>query len=327
MIYTPSDLQIFIMTFNRPDFVQSAVKSLNAQSVKGFEIIVLDNSKNDLTAAKKPFFESCGAKYVRTPDILLANFETARRLANRKFCMLFHDDDLLHPQYIETALKCLNKFEGISLLSGGCTNFTGKEPVFTAPLKNEAVIYKDVSSLAAHVFSKNMFNYPCCIYKTEFFKYSSSLFDIYHKNNDLPFILSIAQKGSSAVIWDDKCVYTRQHPLQDCKNAANGTELKNLYAWIELFYKYLSAEGKESPLYKAYCVQVYNNLKNAYGYLKQSEKDKVSFEALLADLQKKGFIDEYIITLGRYRENICLRLSSSFRRFSWRWRAPERQVF
>lgn len=318
---TAKDIQIFIATFNRPKLVMEAFESIKKQTVKGFEVFILDNSNDLATADKKTIFQAAGAKYIQTPqNVLLANFSAAQQLADKKYCMLFHDDDLLHPQYIETALAWLNKYPDITLLSGGCTNFRGAAPSFANQLSRKAFIYHSGADFAAHVFSKNMFNYSCCLYKTELFKRAPNLFDIYHKNNDLPFVLSIAEQGTAVIINDVDCVHTRQHEQQDSKDTQNGTELKNLYAWVELFYEQLSSAGKKDRLYKVWCVDAYNNIKNAYGYLKKSEKDKMSFNVLLADLRRKGFIDEDIINIGRYRESIFLRLYSAPRRFFWRWR-------
>lgn len=325
----PKDIQIFITTFNRPQLVMQALESIKKQSVQGFEIFILDNSTDGATAAKKDIFDAAGVKYVHTPNgVLLANFSAAQQLSDKQYAMMFHDDDLLHPQYIQTALDIINKFEKVTLLSGGCTNFRGLQcPPFKQNLSRKAFLYKEGSSFAAHVFSKNMFNYPCCLYKTEFFKTAPNLYDVYHKNNDLPFVLSIAQKGTAVIIEDTNCVYTRQHEQQDSKDPNNGTEFKNLYAWVELFYGQLSSRGKADPLYKAYCADAYNNIKNAYGYLKKSEKDKMSLKKLLADLKQKGFIDDTIINTGRYRESVWLRLSSAPRRFLWRWRTPKTERF
>ncbi len=325
---TAKDIQIFIATFNRPKLVAEALESIKKQTAKGFEVFILDNSTDGATADKKTIFEAAGAKYIQTPqNVLLANFCAAQQLADKKYCMIFHDDDLLHPQYIETALAWLNKYPDITLLSGGCTNFRGAaHPPFTQRLSRKAFIYCGGADFAAHVFSKNIFNYPCCLYKTELFKTAPNLFNIYHKNNDLPFVLSIAAQGTAAVIDDVNCVHTRQHEQQDSKDSQNGTELKNLYAWVEFFYGQLSSCGQADRLYKAWCVDAYNNIKNAYGYLKKSEKDKMPFEVLLEDLKQKGFIDGDIINIGRYRESIFLRLSSAPRRFLWRWRKPEAEV-
>jgi glycosyltransferase involved in cell wall biosynthesis len=321
---TAKDIQIFIATFNRPKLVIEALESIKKQTAKGFEVFILDNSNDGATADKKTIFEAAGAKYIQTPqNVLLANFSAAQQLSDKKYCMIFHDDDLLHPQYIETALAWLNKYPDITLLSGGCTNFRAEAPSFANPLSRKAFIYHSGVDFAAHVFSKNMFNYPCCLYKTELFKTAPNLFNIYHKNNDLPFVLSIARQGTAVIINDVNCVHTRQHEQQDSKDSQNGTELKNLYAWVELFYGQLSTAGKQGKLYKAWCVDAYNNIKNAYGYLKKSEKDKMSFTELLADLKQKGFVDEDIINIGRYRESVFLRLSSAPRRFLWRWRAPK----
>ena len=321
---TAKDIQIFIATFNRPKLVIEALESIKKQTVKGFEVFILDNSNDGATADKKTIFEAAGAKYIQTPqNVLLANFSAAQQLADKKYCMIFHDDDLLHPQYIETALAWLNKYPEITLLSGGCINFRAEAPSFANPLSRKAFIYHSGADFAAHVFSKNMFNYPCCLYKTELFKTAPNLFNIYHKNNDLPFVLSIARQGTAVIINDINCVHTRQHEQQDSKDSQNGTELKNLYAWVELFYGQLSTAGKQGKLYQAWCVDAYNNIKNAYGYLKKSEKDKMPFTELLADLKQKSFVDEDIINIGRYRESVFLRLSSAPRRFLWRWRAPK----
>ena len=117
MKYTVDDIDIYIMTHNRADYLMLSIESLLNQSAGVSKITVLDNESTDNTLSAVESFSSRGVRYIRTKGFL-GNFKKAQEIASGKYVMLFHDDDILHPLYLELALQVLNEKDDISVDGG-----------------------------------------------------------------------------------------------------------------------------------------------------------------------------------------------------------------
>ena len=124
-MFTIDDIEIFITTHNRVDFLKDSILSLQNQTVKPLLITILDNESRDGT--QQLVQSMTGVKYVKTFGFL-GNFNKAREIVSKKYCMLFHDDDLLHPQYLEFALNALNTYPNVSLITTRYTEFFDGNP-------------------------------------------------------------------------------------------------------------------------------------------------------------------------------------------------------
>ena len=98
-MYTIDDIQIFVTSHNRASLLKETLQSILAQTVPIKNITVLDNESTDNTAEIVLQLKDRGVHYVHTTGFL-GNFKKAQELVSRPYCMLFHDDDLLHPAYL-----------------------------------------------------------------------------------------------------------------------------------------------------------------------------------------------------------------------------------
>ena len=119
------DIQIFLMTHNRADLISESLESLLSQTAGVKEITVLDNESADNTEAVVSSFFQRGVKYQKTVGFL-GNFNFAHENASKKYVMLFHDDDILHPEYLEKVLEILNKEKKIAAVYSRYTEFWNK---------------------------------------------------------------------------------------------------------------------------------------------------------------------------------------------------------
>lgn len=96
-------VSIVIPTHNRPDYFELALQSALAQDYENIEIIVSDNSSDDLTRMRiEPYLEEfpyiC---YSRVPGYPVQdNFRNCYELARGDFINYLMDDDLFHPAKI-----------------------------------------------------------------------------------------------------------------------------------------------------------------------------------------------------------------------------------
>jgi hypothetical protein len=106
-------LQIVILSRDRPIYIKEAIDSIVSQTdVKiSYELIISDNSEkedvNDLF--DKYYSKKTQIKYLRRRPIL-SSFEHFHKVINEfnaKYSMIFHDDDILHPEYLKNVTPYL----------------------------------------------------------------------------------------------------------------------------------------------------------------------------------------------------------------------------
>ncbi|MEO8256932.1 MAG: glycosyltransferase family A protein [Acidobacteriota bacterium] len=96
---TPPLFSIVIPTYNRSELVQGAVRSVLAQTVDDFEVVVSDNCSHDDTREVIQGFQDPRVRYVRTLEhgVIGESWEFARAQARGRLIMMLSDDDALVP--------------------------------------------------------------------------------------------------------------------------------------------------------------------------------------------------------------------------------------
>jgi glycosyltransferase involved in cell wall biosynthesis len=241
MIFKPEDIEIFITTYNRAALLKETLISIVNQTVKGFKIIVLDNASTDSTKEIVKEFEIYGVEFITSSENLGAevNFNRAKDLASGKWLMVFHDDDLIHPRYIENALKLINKYPDISLIAA---TLSSKEQ----PPKNEnwqkvrakGCYCNNLEDFAAYLYCGKNFDYASTIYRTEIFKKIKTKCSIYGKVADKPFVLDAAKYGPS-IVMKDKYIKCGIHKGQDSSDYKSGPFIEQIIELNKKFHEIL----------------------------------------------------------------------------------------
>ena len=98
----------------KPDFLNAALKSFSAQSVKDFEVLVADDcSPHALERITCKFADDLKIRYHRFSanlggESLAAQWTRSVRLTSSPWIWLFSDDDLVDPNCVEVLLTALN---------------------------------------------------------------------------------------------------------------------------------------------------------------------------------------------------------------------------
>ena len=87
------ELSVLICTRNRPEKLRRAVASVLANSVSNFELIVVDQSTDQLSAEVMASFGDGRIRYLRTPTVGLAISRNIAIRAARADTLVFTDDD------------------------------------------------------------------------------------------------------------------------------------------------------------------------------------------------------------------------------------------
>lgn len=265
------DLEIFITTYNRAQFLKETLKSICEQSAQGFDILVLDNASTDNT---REIFEEIKKQYPSRNMVFVgsekniggvANINRAREMAKKQWAMLFHDDDLMHPEYVKNAMDLLSQHSDAVMASCTYTPLEQLNNENWERFSNDAYI-ADVKDFAALMFGFIMHNFASTIYKTALLKETTFKENIYGKILDRPFMLDIAKHGKTIVLKDSYIRY-RLHPGQDTNTSDTGPYANEYLALMNCYKSILGNSwfDKYGIIYNSF---IHYQLKLGYHWLK-----------------------------------------------------------
>lgn len=109
MTLYPIKLSLVIPTFNRADLIDQTLQSISYQTVRPFEVIVVDNASTDDTSSIVERYRKFGIKYYQNSRNLgmVGNYNKCLELASGDYISFLHSDDLISPNWCETWLKTI----------------------------------------------------------------------------------------------------------------------------------------------------------------------------------------------------------------------------
>lgn len=107
-------ISIVIPTYKRPDTLKEALESaLNQQKFDDYEVIVLDNDKDENIEMEKLIASYSDTRlfYYKNEENLgmVGNWNRGIELARGEWINLLHDDDFLHPYFLTNIMEAVNK--------------------------------------------------------------------------------------------------------------------------------------------------------------------------------------------------------------------------
>ena len=106
----PPLVSICTPTCQRPVLLERAIRSVLAQTVRDFEIVITNNSADDQSAQVVRRLNDPRIRYCRNDDNIgvLNNFKKVTGLARGNFLVVLPDDDLLKPRSLELMLAAFD---------------------------------------------------------------------------------------------------------------------------------------------------------------------------------------------------------------------------
>ena len=300
------NLEVFILTCNRSALLRETLQSVCAQAAEGFKIVILDNASMDNTRVVfeefRALYPNREIEFCSTAENIgaIANLNRAKSLAEREWLMLFHDDDLMHPDYIQTIMALLQKTPGAVM--GGSTYIPLKNPENSNWRKLSSIAYFcEVKDFAAVLFSRVSHCFSSAVYKTEVFRGAEFEEAKYGKICDRPFMLKIAEEGVSIILQDHYIRY-RTHEGQDTSNMDSGPFG---YEWLALMqnYKEYLDNGRLTRYGKVYNDYIYEQLRSGYRWM-SSVNTKMSFEQFVVEAVEKGVISRFARLYGSFKYRV-----------------------
>lgn len=247
----PQDIEIAILTYNRCALLQKALDGVCAQTAKGLKISVYDNASSDDTPkvveSLKKAHPDMELNYVRHPQNIGfdGNFKSAAEGATREYLMVLHDDDVMHPLYIEAVARAIEKVGDVALVSThyGYVKSGNQSYLMSCKPSREAFVFDTQADFAAYCFYDGRASFSGAIYRVrDLLKYRKP--NLYGKIGDTNILIDTSAGGKTIVFCDKNFFFYRDHPGQDSHRRGNGPFKSEIFGRNLYFRDILLSSGK-----------------------------------------------------------------------------------
>ncbi len=265
--YTKDNIEVFILTYNRKDMLKDSIISILNQSIGKIDITVMDNGSSDGTdeMVKEMMKEHSNLYYHKRKEngLQIDNFIEAVNHAKKDFVMMFHDDDIIHPDYIKYAIGAINKYPNTSIISCCYKEWTNPTNDNWEKASQRFDYCSDKKTFVNYLYRMQRYGYSSTIYKIQNLKdyqYDINYYKQFGKIGDKPFVANTMKNDDGAVIFrSKKLLRYRVHPGQD--TSSSGPYYDEIIAYSKFAKQYML-----DSLYSKFMFSLinYKQLKIAY---------------------------------------------------------------
>ena len=262
----PIDIEILVLTYNRSAFLRVTLESLLAQKHLASRICVLDNGSTDDTHLVVQSFAPRGVEIVRrAQNDPHGCWPELQAMARGPWTMLFHDDDLLHPNYLSDVAAVLVVEPRATVVVSSMKVHQDPENAAWENVRGTQWTIRTARQLAEDLYRG--FRMPFCsaVYRTDVLRGLSPRFDVYGKIFDRPFVIDAACAGK-AVVMRDAYVKYRTHAKQDSADTSSGPFLPEVLA-LQAYYGKILGDRFTQSSGRAFLRRNYQNLLNEFARL------------------------------------------------------------
>jgi glycosyltransferase involved in cell wall biosynthesis len=282
-----NELEIFIVTFNRADMLKTAIESCLQQTAEDILITILDNASTDHTADTVASFESPNIRFLTTEKNLgfSGNIQRCQDLCTKEFILVFHDDDQLHPKYVETAFKYLKKHSDANLVVSNAITIPAESKPDFSIVKGQPVLKLDRTYFAASLYVKNKIAFCSAIYRKD----ALLLLDFkdlekkFGKWGDRPIMIEAVGNGM-AIVLTDTYIFTGRHKAQDTHQKK--TQPSHTI-WLNREKYCRDIMGDKLSNFPGICFCVMNHRRLKSGYKRRIAK-RIEYKAYISDAFSMG---------------------------------------
>ncbi len=271
-------LSICVPVYNRPDLTLRALKSVLYQTVRPFEVLVLNDCSTENMQEVEELCQASGFSYQSNVKNLglIENINKTISLARGDFLCVLHNDDLLSPLYVEKCLNFLEKYPDFDIwTTNGCAINSVDKIIAEFRLFNRDTTIKKkegLKTLYKNGFYAFLSIIGATIYRTSFIK--NHLFDSAWGNeadldNALFFLANCDIKYVDIAIY-----FARIHKQQESSKLKETEDKLKKYVQNRVnIYKKYQPDFPETdllgPIYATHIIQLI--LKRKFTPLKISE--------------------------------------------------------
>ncbi len=239
MLQAPPLIQIFVLTYNRPEYLTQTLDSILNQDFIDYSTIVSDNSSDDRTEnVLQSFPKKKNFEYIRRRPSLapLAHFNAILSEVKSDYFMIFHDDDIMEPDCLEQLYRIIKVNPDIVAVGGNASIFWNERKMSTGKFinkKGSSTLISTPDEIAnSYLTFSSIAPFPSYLYRTRLVGNTRLNFEEGGKHADVSFLIKLLENGS--ILWTHRCVMKyRKHSNQD----SQGTDLKDMRELIRFICK------------------------------------------------------------------------------------------
>lgn len=285
---------IFLLTHNREYYLKDAVDSILQQSYSNFSLVVLDNMSTDNTESLIKDYQKIDKRIIyvkRKSNKSYDNTLYAFSICHTKYIIVFHDDDIVKKEYLETVLNFMEENEQYCAISPAAETIDASSNITGTYRSNKGnICYSEGSYFNSH-FKKDgpSMIYPAVMYRTEFYKESRLFFILEAGPASDQYVWFQTERLNGKLFFLDKILFQyRNHSTQD-------SAINRYFMDLALIDFLLSTDYYKNKIYaiKEYMVQYIWDLfvgisLNYYKGLITPDKYKAFFDYKCVQLVSKS---------------------------------------
>ena len=274
---------IFILSFNRADYIQYTIESILNQTFKNFTVTVLDNASTDQTEFVVQNYPISFFRQKKNIGVI-NNFFCAAQFCQSNWLMIFHDDDLLHPEYLQYCYNAITSDPDLQFIG---SNYSGTQNPSQSSWPNvhpECWYFRDQAHFASFCYTKNDIHFASAIYRIDNFLNIEKDLSKFGKMCDRPILIEGMGKGKGKVFKYPFIQY-RLHAGQDSQSPSSGPFLQEAIALTEYYKSYMGADWATSSG-KSFIINNRAYLKGLYKWC--SDRHTMSFRKFIDKAISEG---------------------------------------
>lgn len=301
----PVSIEVLVLTYNRAPLIGATLESLLTQVHPASRICVLDNGSADDTAEVVRSFAARGVELVcRGSNDPRACWSELQALAQGPWTMLFHDDDLLHPDYLRDVSAALARVPEATVAVSSMRVHQNPEHAKWGKISADHYITLNGRQLATSLYGGFPMPFCSAVYRTDVLKRAHFGFETYGKICDRPFVIDAALAGRAVVMLDPYVKY-RIHARQDSTDQATGPFLPEILA-LQRYYRKLLGERLTDPAGRIFLRRNYKNLLGEYIRLNRNARQHMSQEKFFLDAINAEAASEWSLRCGKLYATLML---------------------
>lgn len=266
-MYTKENIEAFVFTSNRKDYLKDAVTSLLNQSIGDISITVMDvgstDGTGDMIYEMSKSYPNLHYFWLEYTDEKVEVFKKAIEMTQKEFVIMFHDVDIMHPDYVEYAISAINKFPNTTIVSTHYQGWSNPTNDNWEKASKRFDYCSDKRTFANYLYRMQRYVFSPTVYKTQNLR--EHIFDMKYYGQfggigDKPFVANTMKDNDGAVIFrSKKLLRYRVHPGQD--TSSSGPYYDEIIAYSKFAKQYM-----QDSLYSKFMFSLinYKQLKIAY---------------------------------------------------------------
>ena len=233
---TPS-VQLFILSRDRVDFCREAVASAVGQTYENCEVVVSDNSETE-SVAEMLAKEFPGVVVIRRKPTLLAlaHFNKLIDEAISPFMVLFHDDDVLEPEYVAQMVTLFQKYPEVAAV--GCNarilrEISSTGLPFMGAFRGIVKLRRPYDLLEPYlsISLNSPAPFPGYMYRTSLIRGLGLNAEHGGKHSDVSFLANVLARGP--MVWTSECLFRYRFHGQ---NDSSKESIADRLSWLRYLY-------------------------------------------------------------------------------------------